>query len=313
MNLGRRSVRACAVLVALLAHCALASAESAADLTKSGLTKLKGGDLAGAVEDLRRAAQIDPTAPLLFNLAQAEIKLGKLTDAERHLKEAKVLAEQSGPKSLIGLSDNALEKLATRVPKLEIVSVPDAEELELTLDGKSIKGVDHRINPGSHELVAKASGFKEHREKFDAKEGETVSLSFTLQTKRKPKSSEPVEVESGPDFPIGPVVLGAAGVVAAGAGVYFYTRVSAIDDDRRAEFEKAGCPGPSCPEEPESARLLREDGEQAALFGNVFVGVGAAALVGAGVWWLLSGNGGKAQPTVGLTLAPNQAHVVGRF
>jgi hypothetical protein len=290
-------------------------AETPAELTKSGLAKLKGGDLAGAVADLDRAAQLDPSAPILFNLAQAEIKLGKLASAERHLKEAKVLAEQSGPKALIDLSERTLGQLADRVPKLEIVSVPDAEQLELKLDGKAIKGVDHRINPGPHELTASAEGFQSHTEKFTAAEGKTVSLSFSLSRKQASKAANQVSTQSeaSPGLPIGPVVLGAAGLVAAGTGVYFYTRVSAIDDDRIAAHEAAGCPGPNCPREPESARLLREDSEQAALLGNVLVGVGAAAVVGAGVWWMLSRSGDPKEPSVGLSVGPGQARLHGRF
>ncbi len=292
----------------------MAHAQTPAELTTSGLSKLKEGDLKGAVADLDRAAQLDPSAPILFNLAQAEIKLGQLADAERHLQEAKVLAEQSGPKALIGLSDKALSQLADRVPKLEIVSVPDAERLELKLDGKRIKGVDHRINPGAHKLVASADGFESHTEEFSAAEGKTMSLSFSLARKKAPKTSQPIaeESEPGSELPVGPITLGAAGLVAAGAGVYFYTRVASIDDDRTREYEQAGCPGPSCPTEPESARLLREDSEQAALFGNVLVGVGAAAVVGAGVWWILS-DGDAKQPNVGLSIGPTRAQLHGRF
>lgn len=306
------------LLVALALGIAPAPAfgqEDAAELTKAGLAKLTKGDLEGGVEALVRAAAIDPTAPMLFNLAQAEIKLGRLADAERHLKEAEVLAEQQGPKNLAKLSAKARAQITDRVPTLEIASVPDAERLELSLDGKRVKGVEHRINPGAHELVATADGYEEHREKFDVGEGKTFSLRFRM-TRLKPaapvKAAPPPKAEPT-KLPLGPIVLGGAGVLMAGAGVYFYTRVSSIDDERIAAYEAAGCPGPNCPQEPESARLKREDAEQAALFGNVLVGVGAAAVVGAGVWWALASGSSEKEPSVALSLSPGAAHLRGRF
>ncbi len=292
------------------------AAPSADALFKEGLAHLKAGDIEAAAQSMRAAAELERTAPLLFNLAQVEIKRGRLVEAHNLLEEARALSERGRIKSLVDLSIKTLKQLESRVPSLTVAPKNRPRGLRITLNGDEVTPGKTFQNPGEHTLVADAPGYEKVEQTFRLAEGESKYVEFTLERTptgaTSPGPAEPILADTGASpLPIGPLVLGGTGAVALIGGVYFYTRVSSLDGERRDEWAAAGCPGPSCPGvEPESARLLREDAEQAALFGNVLVGVGATMVVGAGVWWWL---GKPTNSDVTLSVGPRGGVLRGSF
>jgi len=87
-------------------------------------------------------------------------------------------------------------------------------------------------------------------------------------------SSPPDDARASSQWPLGPTVLGAAGLAAAGAGAFVLTSVGSDLGELRETC------APSCP--PSSTDALRSR----ATAGHVLVGAGVGVVALAVVWWL---------------------------
>ena len=75
------------------------------------------------------------------------------------------------------------------------------------------------------------------------------------------------------------IAIGAAGLIAIGAGAWFGVRAQGFEDDAEEL-----CPDVACSDPDEANRLL-EPGQDNALYANVSFGVGLVAIAGAAVLW----------------------------
>jgi tetratricopeptide (TPR) repeat protein len=301
----------------LVASLASAAPQSDADkLYREGVKLLQEGDMQGAADHFRKAIEIKRSAPSLFNLGQVEAKLGHLADAKSLLEEAKQVAEKEGPKSMVRLSAKALSALEQRLPHVIVALPDDAGDAHVELDGKPIPtgGEGTAVMPGSHKVVVTARGYEQFESEFSVAEGERHPVAVVLQKKSVAAPQPPPEADRGSSHktPIGPIVLGGVGLVALGGATYFYFKVKSIDNERHQLWQDSGCPGPTCPNgEPPHAADLRQDAESKARLGNIFLGVGAVAVVGAGVWYFLSkGHGSKERAGATLHLTPTPGGVL---
>jgi hypothetical protein len=94
-------------------------------------------------------------------------------------------------------------------------------------------------------------------------------------------SEDPVAARDGGALPIGPIVLGGAGVVLLAVGSGFGAAAASTED----KYANAPVRSKS---EAEAADALMDKGKSQALMANVLLGVGAGALLGSLVWWWLS-------------------------
>jgi hypothetical protein len=269
------------------------------------------------VKSFKLALELEPSAPLLFNLGQSVAKLGRLSEAKKYLEEARDLAAKSGPESIVKLASSALVELEARMPRVTVVLPGAAKGARVDLDGApfDLTADGSVVEPGQHELSVVADGYQPHRESFSLKEGERRSIQPRLERIQKATVEAAPQVEKKPSL-LGPVILGGAGVVALGAATYFYFQVKSTDEERRGLWGSSGCPGPSCPNgEPARAAELRKDAESQALLGNVLLGVGAAAVVAGGAWYFLSKKSSEPAAGSGLYVvpAPGGAIVGGRL
>jgi hypothetical protein len=124
-------------------------------------------------------------------------------------------------------------------------------------------------------------------------------------------ASVPRDDSAGGGLPLGPVLLGGGGLSLVVAGVVVGAMASATEDEYASRtIESAG--------QAERADALRERGKSEALAANVLLGTGAAAIVAAGVWYLLDMPAAEHAPAhARLTpvLGPSSAGVLftGRF
>jgi hypothetical protein len=100
-----------------------------------------------------------------------------------------------------------------------------------------------------------------------------------------PQTEPPIAIEREPDrgVPLGPVLLGGGGLLLITTGVVVGAIASATEDEYASRTIDT-------PERAKAATVLRENGKDQALAANVLLGTGAAALVGAGVWFVLAGG-----------------------
>lgn len=307
------------VVIGLSAPPAAAAPSEADKLYVEGVKHLAKGELEKAVERFERALALEPSAPLLFNLGQAQLKLGRLVAAKKSLVEAVALAEKKGPKSIVELATTALGELGDRVPQISIEAVRGVSGAKVTLDGAEVaadgKGID--VDPGRHEVVVTAPGYERFKVSLELAEGDRERVTPTLVSTSEKGAADPepvvAERQRG-STPVAPLVVGGLGLVAVGAAGYFYLQVKDIEDDRKALWEESGCPGPTCPNgEPGEAESLREDAESKARLGNILLGVGATAIVAGGVWYYFASRPKKTEAAVVVSPVPGGAIVSGRF
>ena len=195
--------------------------------------------------------------------------------------------------------------------------------VELLVDGKTIEydGTPMSVAPGSHEVEARKEGF------FDARvtvacQHEQPCLAKLVLNKKPPdigNIDQPDGEQGGEDDKTSwmPFVwgFGAAAVLAAGGGVYMYTRMVTAQDDARAYIDDE-CPNNVCKTDEkaflEGLDPIIDRGDTNALWTNVLSGVAIGSAVGAATFLvleLLSGGTGDDATGFAPVLSPSQVGV----
>jgi hypothetical protein len=93
---------------------------------------------------------------------------------------------------------------------------------------------------------------------------------------------------AGRSVPVGPILLGAGGVVLLGAGLVMGATVLSAEDDYEALTSNTlAIPASKAKDQIERANSRKETGETNAVITNIFLGVGSAAVIAAGIWLAL--------------------------
>jgi hypothetical protein len=163
---------------------------SAEHLFRQAIADLKSGDWSGACGKFRKSMDLDPSVSTLANLAKCSEHDGKLATAWYEYQQAlSLLGEMSyGPQRRQALRQG-IEKeqaaLEPRVPKLRIVITPIPTGLELWRDGAvvslSVVGEPLPVDPGDHEVVARAPGLREERVRVSVESGQQVDATLVLE------------------------------------------------------------------------------------------------------------------------------------
>jgi hypothetical protein len=292
--------------------------DPASELYDQGTALAQQGKWAEARDKLEQAIQLRATSIGLFNLAQAERNLGQLASAKRHFVAARAMAAREGADDVARLADDSLAEVNPRLPHVRLVLPADAARVEVQVDGRpaEMAAGDVEIDPGEHEIVVTAAGEQPFVKRLLLKERQRMRLVVQFPRPEPPPTPAPAPAErapkpapaahSGP--PTGALVIAGAGVVALAGGTYFLLR-------RNSKLEQAadGCvrtgDGWRCPsalEHDASHNDLRDDADQAETFSTLLFGVGAAAIVGAGVWWALDSSS-EQPPSVAISVEPHSA------
>lgn len=154
------------------------------------------------------------------------------------------------------------------LPQSARVRVDEAPTVMAPTDGK----VRLRLLPGEHRLEARAPGRTPWVEAVRPRVGETLETEAQLSVRRGPW----------------PWVLGGVGLGLVGGGVGF-----GLAAEGRASDWSDACAGGTCASGYTYARYLEDQNglDSDETLAGVLVGVGAAAVVGAVVWWLLEDGG----------------------
>ncbi len=255
-----------------------------------------------ACERYARSLALHRSALTLYSLGVAQREAGRLVAARASFEA--FLAEPKAPatQAYTGPARSALAELRARIGGLVIVLEP-APVLSptLTIDGVPVipgpLSKRHPVDPGAHDIVARAPGRAEARAHLTVPEGGSITVTLTLTP--LPSSGVPVEAEvdfrpPGPAARVGPgsggepwpralpfALLGTGGAVVVGGAAL---GLAGFIDAQQA---------------PSSRRAAAGDGEAAQIAGGVLIGTGVAA-AGVGLVLLL------VQPThpVGTTARP---------
>lgn len=242
------------------------------------------GDHARALALATRAAQTRMTPSLRLLLAQEQHALGRtleaLDAAERCAREARAGPSLRNRERILASCDELAATLDHRVGRLTVtLATPGAR---VTVAGRALDaallGAAYPVLPGRVSVVAEAEGYAAFRRELEVAAGaqETVVVTLARAAARPDASATPAPPAASRSRGAGPWVLAGAGALSLGAGVLFWR----FQEDAVAARDAA-------PSRPDAEG---HDGRARAwnLATNIAYGVGAAAVVGGVVWWLVA-------------------------
>lgn len=288
-------MRVCALLALLCmsaTHALAAPADTdpreqrRAALYKEGVALADAGRWADAVEKFREVVALRSAPPALFTLAQAEEKLGRLATAERTYERALADARAQSNAQVADAAVRALAVVSAKVPRL-ILRIGrgnvDSRSVTASVDDSPLAlDTPIKLDPGYYRVQARAPGMHPFtaRAWLGAATTTEVALVFTSESSTAPTAPSAEPSATSRPFPLGPLVIAGAGL---GIGVVGLVIRQAARSDYDAAI--ASCPSAHCP-----TQGLVDDANDArgrVITGTALIGVGAASLAGAGVWWAL--------------------------
>ncbi len=298
----RSSLLPAVAALAVLAASPVARAsgpDSAADerersaLYAEGVAFANAGRWDEAAKRFRQVVAIRAAPPALFTLAQAEEHLGQLATAERGYESALASARAAGQTDVADAAARALSAIVQRVPSILLRLEPPVAGATATIDGADAAfGVPARLDPGSHAVASHAPD----RRPFETHVSVVAGQSLEVQVQLEPLAGQPPsppavapaspvpeppppEPEHGRPLPLGPVLVGGAGVAAGIVGLVVRFTAQSSYDSASSSCSGGVCPTPSAVNDGNAARGRM-------IVGTVLLGAGVAAVAGAGVWWL---------------------------
>lgn len=281
-------------LLALVAASAPAAAqETSAEIARRGLLAdsdraREAGDHARSLDLARRAGDIRMTPSVRLLIAQEHAALGHALDAldaaGRCVREATADAALNNRERILANCEALSATLRARVGNVVVrVPSPAPEGLRVTVQGTDVPsalwGFPYPVDPGEVTVDASSRAGAFHRAlRVEAGANEEVSVALAPAALASTAPPPPATRASGPGA--GPWVVAGLGVAALAASGGFYALYADAISERDAACGAAGC-DPVARDADARAGTWR-------VLNNVSLGVGAAAVVGGVVWWLVA-------------------------
>lgn len=309
-----------------------AQKETARGLMAEGRELREQGDTAGALTRFSAADSIMNVPTTGFEVASTQAQLGQLVEARETLR--RVLALPQSPEDPEPFNEarskaRALDQqLAARIGSLRFTPSGASEgALDISVDGervpRAVLSLPFRVNPGTHQIVARSQGRELRREVLVA-ESQAIEVPLPFDSDAKANAAPPATAaaaeEPAPPAPdaappsehhgLPPLVYAGGGIGLAGIVVGSVAGISAMSHKNAA---KKDCVASSCPpstwSDLDSARQMATVSTVGFVVGALGVAVAGGALLldrpaPSNRAWLIS-------PDVG----PHGAHVTvaGRF
>jgi len=256
----------------------------------------------GALAAFQEAYSLNPNYVVLFNIGACLKELQRYPEAldafQRYLSEggANVRPEKRAQ------AEEAIAGLAAFVTHVRVVTSVEGAEI---LVNDEFRGTSPLAEPlvlgaGHYVVVARADGFHEAREEFDAVGGQDSEIELTLELLEggAPVPTPPPPTESEPWYNdwAGWASAG-VGIVAVGVGSYFLWAASDNESQRDAADDLSVAHG------------FDNDAQTDWVVGGILVGVGGAALITGAVLLAITSDGEEPPPadterTTGVALMP---------
>jgi hypothetical protein len=274
-----------------------------------GIAEMKDGKLDDACKHLAASLAKLPDSGTQGALALCTTKQGKLATAWALWKELAVTAPTDAMKSSAA---RAATELEPRLPRYQIKSKPPIAGLVVKLNGTAVDlGVDVPlpVDPGKVIVTASAPDHEDWTGEVAASEGQVTSIDIpALKAKPQPmpitpETPAPIVVAS-PKRNMLAIGLAAGGGVSLIAGAVFGFRASSKwSDAEKACGDVDACPGGVFAQ----AKADHDSAQTSATISTVLIGVGAAALVGAGVVWYVKRGSTTERTAIVPTVTPEAA------
>ncbi len=300
-------VLAFAALAALAAPTAHAqssqNAAGAEALYEQARALMKQGDFAHACPKFKQSYDLDAGGGTLLNLAECYERLGKFASAWSSFKEALVIAQRDGRPERVEYAKKHIALVEPQLSKITIDVPSDANEpgLSVSLDGAPLGdaawGVGMPVDPGAHQITARAPNKQSYEQTIQIDSGSTSikipKLTAAPQDSKLAHDTNPPAVPIDHDVEKKPItdepssgngqrtagfVIGGVGLVALGVGSYFGLHAMSKWNERKDQCT------PGC---TEGAKSAGDSAKSAALISDIGFGAGIVA-VGVGTYLVLS-------------------------
>lgn len=239
---------------------------------------------AEAVREFQEAYRLSPKPALLYNIAQAYERMGKIDDAIAHLKKYLAAAPDASDRTAV---EERLKNLEARVKQTGLSLSCDVAGATVLVDGKEVGktplSTPIALAPGSHDVKVVKDGFETFSAFISVNAGQTLEVSAKLPT-AKEGGAVGGETRPGKRSYLWTWVLG------GGAAALFV--VGGVTGG--LALSKAGSAASKNDADADSARTL-------ALVSDVTIGVGAAAAVAATVLFIVERRRGREAPAASVT------------
>jgi hypothetical protein len=278
-------------------------------LYREGTAAADEGQWSAAAEKFRAVIALRSAPKALIALGIAEEHLGQLAEAKRNYEKAEADARSERLADDEQAATHALVTLTPRVPQLA-VHVPHPERVrELLLDERTIpsRDAEYSVDPGTHTIVGR--GESEFRKIVTLKEGEHGNVSVDvapLQALQEPMPRPTPESRARGGLPIGPIVLGAVGLVGVGVASGLWAVGVGQDNDVKAQ---CGGGTTNC---PLSAKPEADSASTNIIAGDVIFGIGAALAVAGAAWFIVSSLNHGHSSTIAWA-SPTRFGIIGRW
>jgi len=230
----------------------------------------------------RRSHAAAPAVGTLLNIAACDETLGRTASAKRALERARDLANELDDGARSRYAQKRLDALRAKLSRLRVVVRSPSDGLSLTLDGAPLPAAQWgravALDPGRHEVVARAEGYHDYEAEVVLEDpGTTLQLevpALTSSTAPAPPAAIVIRREGGlGEAPrIAGWTVGGVGIAALGVGSGLMLRAQLIVNEAE----------PYCPDRdnaclPEGVRL-RGEAQTNERAGIALVAVGGAAL-----------------------------------
>jgi tetratricopeptide (TPR) repeat protein len=288
-------------------------------LFRDGVTLAKAGKFEAAAAKFEASFALDPARGTLLGWAMAEERAGNLASAWGHYEELRDLARAEGDQERAEVAEGKTRELAPRVPTVTVTAARQLPKgTKITLDGKPLRrgglGSPLPVDPGAHELRAVSPDGSSFDRRISLAEGARDQVVIELVGGSEPSAPPPDEPAPPAEQPHSTwttwqttgVVIGAAGVLALGAGSYFWFNSGAIYSDLESE-----CPNRVCATGQESSI---DEGQREENIGRVaLIAGGVGAAVGLTLI-LLGGDAQAAEPRdLAVRIGPRSLALGGTF
>ena len=260
---------------------------------------VKANKWAEACPKFEASLRYDPVLGTRLNLATCYEHIGKLASAWGLYRESIDAAKKAGDSKRADYAQKQATALEPRLPKLAISApVNKPAGFVVKRDGTAIDagelGSALYVDPGTHEVVASATGYEPYKVTVTLVEGKTETLSIPPLV-AKPASSEDKKPDAEQEVDTAAISakarqrkfialgLGGGGVVALAVGLVFGAKASSNYDDAK---KLCGNDLVCSMENFDKGKKLVSDARSAGTISTVLVGVGiAAAAAGAVVYF----------------------------
>jgi tetratricopeptide (TPR) repeat protein len=328
-----------ALVLVLVSFASAARAQDASEARahfEQGVAHFEEGRYDEALAEFRDAYRIRPHPSVLVNLANCYQSLGRPVEAaqhfERYLREARASLDSAATAEV----QRALGAARASIGTIEIYGPAGvAVHVDGNDAGRTPLSRPVEVNPGMHVVEFRGTNGRVFTDRIQVPEGGSATAEAPIDAtapaeaprnpldERRPppiegaddlsEHDEPIEepepeVDGGGEFPIpvSTLIFGGVGVVSIVVGSVFGVVALGQQSDYEVLFNewRATRPGPTRDLIALDAQDVDDARAANALIADIFLGVGAAALVAGAVIWILDATSDDDHPQIAVTPLP---------